>query len=398
MKKLFTLLLVIIAVAGFGQGVTKTSVNPDGETGSRSLTGSYVAFDPSVGGSSSFTPGVAQDFVFRAESYSSDWEYVYYIWLQFPSGWVVNNVSVFGTPDCDNGSWGSLNFSVNPLNAVEIYHPRYQSSSGDHCTAYYMVNVIPGATTGAAEVSWYWSGDRYGGAPHNPCSDDGYYPPGWTPCDEMINPPALIPGIGALDCLPNAIFSQPPVNFNNGFFSDESTIWTNQRIFENFSGLATPINGITFWGILYNGGDCYTGGADDFVITFYQDNAGAVGTMVKSFSLTVTPEVTGSSIVGADLLRYDITLPSFVSLSNGWVMLYRENPGNTDCAFAWANTSIGDYFNAWNNYGGSLNYETSANMAFCLTGGSVIPVSNWALFIGIGLILVFAVVRFRKMS
>jgi hypothetical protein len=202
---------------------------------------------------------------------------------------------------------------------------------------------------------------------------------------------------GELDCPVNSIFSQPPVNTDNAYFSDESTIWEDQRMFENFSGLASPIGGITLWGILFNGGDCYTGGSDNFAITFYQDNAGAVGTMVQSFPLTVTPTVTGSTVAGAVLLRYDITLPSTVSLANGWVMVYRKNPGNTSCAFAWAITAIGDNSIAFNQFGGGINYF-SGNLAFCLAGPKEeVPLSNWALFIGIGLILVFAMVRFRRM-
>ena len=42
-----------------------------------SLTGSFVEFDPSVGGDVCYAPGMTQTFCFRAESFSPDWEYVY---------------------------------------------------------------------------------------------------------------------------------------------------------------------------------------------------------------------------------------------------------------------------------------------------------------------------------
>jgi hypothetical protein len=45
---------------------------------------------------------------------------------------------------------------------------------------------------------------------------------------------------------------------------------------------------------------------------------------------------------------------------------------------------------------GSFSYTDLSSKYVC--AGPPVPVSNWALFIGIGLILVFAVVRFRKMS
>jgi hypothetical protein len=202
---------------------------------------------------------------------------------------------------------------------------------------------------------------------------------------------------GELDCSVNSIFSQPPVDMYNGYFSDESTAWSEQKLFENFYGLTSPIGGITFWGILFNGGDCYSGGSDDFIVTFYQDNAGTVGTMVQSFSFSATPIVTGSILAGAQLLKYDLTIPSNVSLATGWVMVYRLNPGNTNCVFAWANTTTGDNNIGYNQLGGDINYFAD-NLAFCLTGPTEsVPLSNWALIIGIGLILTFAVVRFRKM-
>jgi hypothetical protein len=399
MKKLLTLLLVIISIAAFAQGNKVTSVNPGATAGSRSLTGSYVAFDPSVGGELGYIAGGTQDLVFRTESYTPDWEYVYNLWLEFPDGWVVNSVSIFGTPTCTGGgSLGSFSFTLlDPPNAVNIYHPRYQAYT-DHCTVYYMVNVTAGSSAGTAEVSWYWDGDGYNYTPHNPCSTDGYTPAGQNPCDEMINPQAMVPQYYAsLDCPQNAIFSQPPFGSDNAYFSDESTSWGDQRVFENFSGVIGPIGGITYWGVLYANGECYTGAADDFVVTFFQDNAGAVGAQLQSFSVTVTPSVTGLTISGARVLRYDVSLPSNVSLADGWVMVYRENPGNTLCAFAWARTNNGDNVSGWNQSGGTIFYQ-SDNVAFCLTAPTEsVPLSNWALFTAIGLILIAAVIRFRRL-
>ncbi len=160
----------------------------------KGLSGSFVVFDPSAGGETGYTAGVANDLVFRAETFTADWEYVYDLWLQFPADWVVNSVSVVGTPICDSGAgWGTLTYTVQtPANTVDILHARYQSGT-DHCTAYYMVNVTPGSNIGDAYVSWYYDGDGYGGTPHWPCSDDGYTPPGLLPCDEMVNPQAVVP-------------------------------------------------------------------------------------------------------------------------------------------------------------------------------------------------------------
>lgn len=202
MKKTFTPLLVLAAILSVAQ--TNTSTSPEKPLTfkgcavgipdpTRSLTGSYVSFDPSMGGNSCFSPGQTVNLVFKAESYSPDWEYVYTLWLDFPSDWVVNSASLVGTPACDNGSWGTFSFTISPAHTVRIDHARYHGNGGSTCTAYYMVNVTAGANANIALVSWYWDGDGYGGTPHWPCSNNGYTPSGQSACDEMIYPPAYVP-------------------------------------------------------------------------------------------------------------------------------------------------------------------------------------------------------------
>jgi len=165
--------------------------------GVESLSGSFVVFDPSVGGDENYIPGTAQTFCFRAESFTNDWEYVYNTWLKFPTNWTVSNVYVQGTPVCDSGSWGTFSwaFQTSPYE-VNITHARYMSTS-DHCTAYYCAELTSAPAGTQAPVSWFWDGDGYANAPHWPCSNDGYAPAGFS-CDEAIQPPAYVP-IGAMD-------------------------------------------------------------------------------------------------------------------------------------------------------------------------------------------------------
>ncbi len=113
--------------------------------GVESLSGSYVAFDPSVGGDTSYCPGMPQTFCFRAHTFTGDWEYVYNVWLKFPTDWTVSNVYVTGTPACTGGgTWGSFSwsFETSPYE-VNISHPRYQATQ-DECVAYYCVEHYPG--------------------------------------------------------------------------------------------------------------------------------------------------------------------------------------------------------------------------------------------------------------
>jgi subtilisin family serine protease len=173
---------------------------PGAAGGIDSLTGSNVTFDPSVGGDASYIPGTAQTFCFQADSYSPDWEYALNVWQKFPADWVVSNVYVQGTPSCTSGgTWGSFSwsFATAPYE-VNISHPRYHSSGGDHCTAHYCFDVTSAPAGYEAPVSWFWNGDKWGSPPYNPCSDDGYTPAGQPACDEMLHPVAAVP-IGAID-------------------------------------------------------------------------------------------------------------------------------------------------------------------------------------------------------
>jgi hypothetical protein len=112
--------------------------------------------------------------------------------------------------------------------------------------------------------------------------------------------------------------------------------------------------------------------------------------------MNLSPSFT--TVDGYDVI--DITLPSQVNLSNGWVGINANDariPAGSGYT-GWLSSSLGDndmiYSPDLTNY-----YTNPSNLSFCLIGGSssVIPISNWALFIGIGLILVFAIVRFRKL-
>ena len=103
---------------------------------------------------------------------------------------------VLGTPTCSGGgTWGTFgwSFETSPYE-VNIAHGRYQAYTDD-CTATYCFNVVPGAGVTDALVSWYWDGDGYNAAPHNPCSSDNYTPGSMSaqPCDQAINAQPAIP-------------------------------------------------------------------------------------------------------------------------------------------------------------------------------------------------------------
>ena len=161
----------------------------------RSLSGSFVAFDPSAGGDAAYEPGVAQTLCFDAESSTDDWEYAESVWLRFPGSWEVTDVNVVGTPSCqEGGTFGTFDWEfVDAPFELRIDHERQHNNPTDTCNVHYCVDLTSDAAGDPASVSWYWAGDVWGSPPHNPCSDDGYTPDGQPACDESVAAPAAIP-------------------------------------------------------------------------------------------------------------------------------------------------------------------------------------------------------------
>ncbi len=161
------------------------------------LSGSFVEFDPTVGGDEAYDPGVPGTFCFRAETFTSDWEWAYGEWLRFPSDWTVTNVAKVGTATCTGGgSVQSLTwtFETNPYE-VKVLMTRQHANPADHCTAYYCVSAIPGEGVANVKASWYFDGDGWGDIPNHPCSSDNYTPGSMSgePCDQATKPQASIP-------------------------------------------------------------------------------------------------------------------------------------------------------------------------------------------------------------
>ena len=166
--------------------------------GIQDIAGSFVVFDPSVGGDNGYKPGKPGTFCFRAETFTTDWEWGSSEWLKFPEDWTVTAVVKQGTGFCTGtGSVQpitSYTFDPSPY-AVKINMSRRHQNPSDHCTAYYCVSATPGASADNGLVSWYFDGDGSGDAVNHPCSSDIYTPPSMSdyPCDQHILPQANIP-------------------------------------------------------------------------------------------------------------------------------------------------------------------------------------------------------------
>jgi hypothetical protein len=150
-----------------------------------------------IGGDNCYIRTASQTFCFSAISSTTDWEYIYYLWMRFPADWTINHVYLQGTPSCTSGgSFGSFSWWGAAANEIRITHTRYHANPNDTCQAYYCFQVTSGSNSPGSNYaweSWYWSGTDDGGAPFHPCSGDGYTPTGQDACDEAIWPVGVIP-------------------------------------------------------------------------------------------------------------------------------------------------------------------------------------------------------------
>jgi hypothetical protein len=248
-----------------------------------SLTGSVVILDPSSP-STCWLPSTSMTFCFQTDSYSPDWEYVYYLWLRFPAGWTVTNAVVSGTPGCDNGSVsGTFSWTApNSPNEIRISHTRYQGSGGCHCWATYCVTVTTGTGSGNAPVSWYWDGDGYGSTPHFPCSSDNYTPPAQPACDQFVNPPVNLPECAPvmLDTPDDSQEACPGTDVVYPF-----TVWNNTGAAATFT--ITSQNNT--WPLSYPGtvGPVADGGSANFNVT-HTIPAGTAAGSTDSFDIIAT--------------------------------------------------------------------------------------------------------------
>ncbi|NQU32200.1 MAG: hypothetical protein HQ521_03110 [Bacteroidetes bacterium] len=198
--------------------------------------------------------------------------------------------------------------------------------------------------------------------------------------------------IHSLCCGPEVNFCQSPdpnAQNNNALVSD---VLSGLKIYDNFSNIIGGITDIEWWGSTVVGEDYCDENQKNFVISFYRDNAGTVGELYRTYPVNATGTNTGSTYGtnSKPILRYSYTLSEpFSGLVDGWVSIQGSPAGS--CDFAWLTSPYGD--------GKSFvdgRSQLTDDFAFGLTADPSIPVSDWAIYIGIILIGGFIVFGFRK--
>ncbi|MBU0983461.1 MAG: hypothetical protein KKA42_06300, partial [candidate division Zixibacteria bacterium] len=174
-------------------------------------------------------------------------------------------------------------------------------------------------------------------------------------------------------CGDESIFSQLPRSASESWAASVSDLhFTDNEllIYDNFGGLSAPITSMSFWGLgAYRETDwteCFEN-PTALLIKFYQDNAGAPGAEVASFPMAVTPISTPFLYSGFTLNRYEVTLPSPVALTAGWVSI--QGTENPDCWFLWMNsTDVYDYSHY--EWDGTTLVADSIDYSLCLNGSA----------------------------
>jgi hypothetical protein len=145
------------------------------------------------------------------------------------------------------------------------------------------------------------------------------------------------------ECPGESIFSQPP-DGPSSFKAGTSEGDADFQRFEDFSGVAQPIEALTWWGLdlAFLGGNDFGECVESnpvFRILFYEDNVGVPGTQVCSYLLTSTyTPFAPLEYFGATLNEYGAILPTPCTLSDGWVSIVGF--GDPDCWFLWMSAGL----------------------------------------------------------
>ncbi len=192
------------------------------------------------------------------------------------------------------------------------------------------------------------------------CLKNGFFWAGPdTACEECPDLP---------ECPEDSLFTQPP-DGPSGFEAGTSELSSPFTRFENFSGVAGPIDGLTFWGFelfpIGGGGfQVCTESDPSFDITFHPDLGGLPGPAVCTYELQASRTSAQLLFFGAELMEYTIDLPEPCVLVDGWVSIVGR--GDVDCFFLWQSSNFTG--NGFSLCEGCSFEDQIIDLAVCLRG------------------------------
>lgn len=209
----------------------------------------------------------------------------------------------------------------------------------------------------------------------------------------------------ALQCPPGSVFSQIPSWVSTSIF-----FVAPREVADDFTVASAPLS-MRFWGVNLdweNWAFC-TPAEMTFIIRFYERNLSdptLPGALAATYTLTAVPQY--GHIEYGDDFQIDLTFPEPVPITDGWVSLSCTTD-SSPCYTLWhgedmGGTGLGNaciYMQNWETgewyWQPAVPYELEDSMAFCLSGPRwPVPITNWALVIGIVLIGTFIVIRYKR--
>ena len=141
-----------------------------------------------------------------------------------------------------------------------------------------------------------------------------------------------------------------------------------------FTGVASPIQGLHWWGMSCKNDDPELPGDPvgmTFNITFYEDNNTTPGDIVLSYN-NVKPSITATGVFYQDAVSYEsgllrMYLTPSCNLSDGWVSIFSTGSDN-NCSFFWMESTTGNQV-AFETMGGERWDSPRYGLSLVLTDG-----------------------------
>ncbi len=176
-----------------------------------------------------------------------------------------------------------------------------------------------------------------------------------------------------MPCPLDSLYSQPVDGPDDAWSFATSDVSPGYVVYDNFSGVESPICDIHWWGmnLAYDAGwtTCYKD-PQVYDVTFYADDGGVPGAVVCE--TTVTPLVEDTGYLYADvypLYYFSAGIHPCCQLSAGWVSI--EGAGDSTCWLLWGSSPIGDGDSL--QWDGTVLDSTLRDRSFCLTPEWVDP-------------------------
>ncbi len=191
-------------------------------------------------------------------------------------------------------------------------------------------------------------------------------------------------------CLDGSVFSQVEASMDQAYFCQVGYPFT--QVADDYIASA-PFSNMRFWG-----GDafgCTLAATESFDITIYDGNPSSGGSVVHSFTLDGVVTMIPVIAFGTQFYQIDIDFGIIINQLSGWIAISR-NSATCDDGFGWSADEL--------TYGGgnAMSYDgtwlaNDGQVFFCLYGNDPIPMplSDWAIYLGIILIIAFTAYRLR---